>query len=139
MKQLVLLFILQCAAWAQQAAQNPATPSTLHREEQVVVTGSYPAIPMEEADRSVDTLPVGQSPVNFRSFVDVLQQDPALDVQQRVPGMQGDISIRGASYEETLILLNGLRLNDAQTGHNNLDIPFPFASLERIEVMKGAG
>ncbi|MDR3765326.1 MAG: TonB-dependent receptor, partial [Acidobacteriota bacterium] len=47
--------------------------------------------------------------------------------------------IRGASYEETLILLNGLRLNDAQTGHNNLDIPFPFASLERIEVMKGAG
>ncbi len=37
------------------------------------------------------------------------------------------------------ILVNGLRLNDVQTGHNNLDLPFPFAAVERIEVLKGAG
>lgn len=104
-----------------------------------MVTGTYSAIPMEEADRSVTTLEIGQSAAGYRGFTDVLQQDPALDLQQRVPGMQGDLSVRGSTFEQTLILLNGLRLNDAQTGHNNLDIPFPFASLERIEVMKGAG
>jgi iron complex outermembrane receptor protein len=69
----------------------------------------------------------------------VLEQDPSLDVQQRAPGTSVDISIRGATFEETLILVNGLRLNDPQTGHNNLDIPFPFESVERIEVLKGAG
>ena len=35
--------------------------------------------------------------------------------------------------------MNGLRLNDTQTGHNNLDIPFPFESVQRVEVLKGAG
>ncbi len=64
---------------------------------------------------------------------------PSLDVQQRAPGTSADLSIRGSTFEETLILVNGLRLNDAQTGHNNLDIPFPFESVQRIEVLKGAG
>jgi iron complex outermembrane receptor protein len=38
-----------------------------------------------------------------------------------------------------LILVNGLRLNDMQTGHNDLDLPFPFESVQRVEVLKGAG
>ena len=140
LKQLAIFFLFTGLGFAQDAAQPaPQTSPALHHQEQVIVTGTYAAIPMEEADRSVDTLSTGQSASGYRSFLDVLQQDPALDVQQRVPGMQGDLSIRGSSFEETLILVNGLRMNDAQTGHNNLDIPFPFASVERIEVMKGAG
>jgi len=145
-KRLALIFVLQCAvlqcpALAQNTtpANPPSTPAPPRHDEQVVVTGSYDAIPLEEADRSVDSLAVGQSPAGYRSWADVLEQDPSLDVQQRVPGMQADLSVRGSTFEETLILVNGLRLNDVQTGHNNLDIPFPFESVERIEVMKGAG
>ncbi len=109
------------------------------RQEQVVVTGSYGAVPLEETDRSVDVIDVGQSTSEYRSVLDAMEQDSSLDVQQRVPGTEADLSIRGTTFEETLILVNGLRLNDVQTGHNNLDVPFPFESVQRIEVLKGAG
>jgi len=161
MRTILAVFVLACAALAQlppaanapaadtpqQAAQTAAQnvsqaapPAKLpRREEQLVVTGSYGAVPLEETDRSVSAVEVGQSPSEYRSWVDVLEQDPSLDVQQRAPGTAADLSIRGSTFEETLILVNGLRLNDAQTGHNNLDIPFPFESVERVEVLKGAG
>ena len=104
-----------------------------------MVTGSYGAVPLEETDRSVSVVEVGQSVSEYRDWVDVLEQDSSLDVQQRAPGTSADLSIRGSTFEETLILVNGLRLNDPQTGHNNLDLPFPFESVERVEVLKGAG
>jgi outer membrane receptor protein involved in Fe transport len=141
MKTIFTVLVLSCAALAQSAPDsNPASQPTLPTQhEQVVVTGSYGAVPLEETDRSVSVVEVGQSPSEYRSFVDVLQQDSTLDVQQRVPGMEADLSVRGMTFEEVLILVNGLRLNDVQTGHNNLDIPFPFESVQRIEVLKGAG
>jgi len=141
MKSIAILLVLSCAALAQSAPDANSTPrNTVPRhDEQLVVTGSYDVVPLEETDRSVSTIQVGQSPAGYRNWVDVLEQDPSLDVQQRAPGTSTDLSIRGATFGETLILVNGLRLNDVQTGHNNLDIPFPFESVQRVEVLKGAG
>jgi iron complex outermembrane receptor protein len=135
--------MLSCAALAQSApdanSANPPKARLPRHEEQVVVTGSYGEVPLEEADRSVSAIAVEQSPAEYRNWADVLEQDPSLDVQQRAPGTSADLSIRGSTFGETLILVNGLRLNDVQTGHNNLDIPFPFESVQRVEVLKGAG
>jgi iron complex outermembrane receptor protein len=52
--------------------------------------------------------------------------------------VQADFDPR-STFGQTLVLLNGLRLNDAQTGHHNMDQPIPTPSLERIEVLRGAG
>jgi iron complex outermembrane receptor protein len=120
-------------------ASDHSTNNLPRHEEKVVVTGSYGAVPLEETDRNVSVVEVGQSPSEYRNWTDALEQDSSLDVQQRVPGTSADLSIRGSSFEETLILVNGLRLNDVQTGHNNLDLTFPFESVQRIEVLKGAG
>ncbi|HVJ05246.1 MAG TPA: TonB-dependent receptor [Candidatus Saccharimonadales bacterium] len=143
MKSLTIILVLSCAAFSQTVPDaNSAVPSTRklpQHQEQIVVTGSYGVVPLEETDRSVSTVEVGQSPSSYRNWADVLQQDTSLDVQQRAPGTSADLSIRGSSFGETLILVNGLRLNDAQTGHNNLDIPFPFESVQRVEVLKGSG
>lgn len=143
MRSILFVFVLGCAASAQNPADaNPAAQSKgklLRHEEQVVVTGSYGAVPLEETDRSVSEISVQQSPSAYRNWVDVLQQESSLDVRQRAPGTSADISIRGSTYEETLILVNGLRLNDVQTGHNNLDLSFPFESVQRVEVLKGSG
>ncbi|HYE26189.1 MAG TPA: TonB-dependent receptor [Clostridia bacterium] len=133
MRSLVVLVLLCAAALAQQ----PTTVPT--HEEEVVVTGTYDAVPLEETDRAVSTISVGENPVLFRDWVDVLQQDPSLDIRQRAPGVQADLSIRGSSFGQTLVLLNGLRVNDAQSAHHNLDLPFPFAELERVEVLRGSG
>ena len=71
--------------------------------------------------------------------MDALQSEPAVDVRQRAPGIQGDLSIRGSTFGQTLVLVDGLRLNDSQTAHNNLDLPFPFEAIQRVEVLEGTG
>jgi iron complex outermembrane receptor protein len=143
MRSIALVFVLSCAALAQTApdasAPGQSNKNLPRHEEQLVVTGTYDTVPLEETDRAVSTIQVEQSPVSYRNWVDVLEQDPSLDVQQRAPGTSADLSIRGATFGESLILVNGLRLNDVQTGHNNLDLPFPFQSVQRVEVLKGSG
>jgi iron complex outermembrane receptor protein len=110
------------------------------RREVVVVTGTLDPIPLEEIDRSVDVLPVAANAVLATALVDFLRLDPSLDVMARAPGgVQTDVSIRGGSFGQTLVLLNGQRLNDAQTGHHDMDIPLPVDAVDRIEVLRGSG
>jgi iron complex outermembrane receptor protein len=109
--------------------------------ESIVVTGTAEPLPLAEADRdvSVVNLPEKQQAL-FNNWFDLLQLDAGLDLQERSAGaLQGDLSIRGATFGQTLVLLNGLRVNDVQTGHFNLDIPMPLEAITGVEVLKGAG
>ncbi len=95
---------------------------------------------LEEIDRAIRVLPVRSQSLVLNTLADLLKLDPSLDLEERAPdGVQGDLSIRGASFDMTLVLLNGMRLNDPQTGHHNMDIPVPLESVERVEVMRGSG
>jgi iron complex outermembrane receptor protein len=111
------------------------------RHDVVVVTGTYEPVPLDEADRAVRALPVGpEERLLAGSVADFLRLDPSLDLQARAPnGVQSDLSIRGGSFGQTPVLVDGLRLNDAQTGHHNLDVPVPLYALERVELLKGSG
>ena len=106
----------------------------------VVVTGTFEPAPLEEVDRSVGVIDVKDSAPLHHYWTEVLQSDASLDLRQRGGnGVQGDLSIRGSTFGQTLILLDGLRLNDAQTSHHNLDVPVPLEGLDRVEVLRGAG
>ena len=106
----------------------------------VVVTGTYEPMSLEEIDRAIRVLPARSQSLVLNTLVDLLKLDPSLDLAERAPdGVQGDLSIRGAVFGQTLVLLNGMRLNDPQTGHHNLDIPVPLESVDRVEVMRGSG
>jgi iron complex outermembrane receptor protein len=114
--------------------------SAQERHDSVVVTGTYEPLALEELDRSVTVLPVREQPLLLNTLTDALQLDPSLDLQRRAPdGIQTDLSIRGSSFGQTLVLLNGQRLNDAQSGHHNMDIPMPLESVARVEVLRGSG
>jgi vitamin B12 transporter len=64
---------------------------------------------------------------------------PGVDVRQRsIGGTQADISIRGGSFDQVLILLNGVNITDQQTGHHNLNIPVELSEVTRIEVLQGS-
>lgn len=119
------------------SAQQPAPPVNV---EVVVVTGYFEPIPLQEADRAVRSIDVKNLELVSNTFADFLRLDSSLDLRQRASGgLQSDLTIRGGGFGQTLILLNGLRLNDAQSGHHNLDIPVPVESIEKVEILKGSG
>ncbi len=119
---------------AQQASTVPPVTDT------VVVLGSPEPVTLGESPRSVVVIDTEAHPLAFSTIEDYLRTDPSTFIEQRgAGGAQADISIRGSSFEQTLILLNGLRLNDAETSHNNLDLPVPVEALRSIEVLHGSG
>ena len=64
---------------------------------------------------------------------------PGVDVRQRsTGGTQADLSIRGGSFDQVLVLLNGVNITDQQTGHHNLNIPVELSEIESIEVLQGS-
>ncbi|MEN9507699.1 MAG: hypothetical protein RLZZ621_262 [Gemmatimonadota bacterium] len=60
------------------------------------------------------------------------------DLQSRSPA-QADFALRGGTYEQTLILVDGQRMRDLQTGHFALDLTVPWDAIERIEIVRGPG
>jgi iron complex outermembrane receptor protein len=72
------------------------------------------------------------------SVQDLLEYVASVDIRQRgAEGVQADISIRGGSFDQTLILLNGINITDPQTGHHNLNLPVSLSQIERIEILEG--
>ena len=62
-----------------------------------------------------------------------------VDLRQRGPnGVQADIQIQGGTFDQVLVLIDGVRLTDPQTGHHMLNLMVPPEAIERIEVIKGA-
>lgn len=111
------------------------------QQDSIIVTGTAEPIPLAEADRDVSALnvPEQERPL-YDSWFDLLSLDPSLDLQERAPGgFMADLSIRGATFEQTLVLLNGMRLDDVQTGHFNLDLPIPLEMISGMEILKGSG
>lgn len=121
----------------QQSASVVKQPSSV---ETVVVTAQSNPLALAGSDRTVVVLETQSQPLLFEALPDVLRLDPSLNLQERRPdGIQADLSIRGSTFEESLILLNGMRIDDPQTGHFNLDIPVPLDAISRAEVLHGAG
>ena len=72
------------------------------------------------------------------SLPDILRHLQGADIRQRGPeGVQADLSLRGGTFDQTMILLNGINITDPQTGHHNLNIPVSFSAIERIEILEG--
>jgi vitamin B12 transporter len=76
-------------------------------------------------------------PVN--SIDELLRYLPGIEVQMRGPmGAQSDIVMRGGTFQQVLVILDGIRINDPNTGHFNSYIPIAPAEISHIEILKGA-
>src|SRR5216683_1409506 len=133
------------ATSAQPAAGPPVREKTVIEKAivdktTIVVTGTFEPAPLEEINRSVEVIPVLDTAPLYHYWTEALQSDASLDLRQRGQnGIQGDLSVRGSTFGQALILLDGLRVNDAQTAHHNLDVPIPLDGLERVEILRGSG
>ena len=72
------------------------------------------------------------------SVQDLLEYVAGVDIRQRgAEGVQADVNVRGGTFDQILILLNGINITDPQTGHHNLNIPVSLNQIERIEILQG--
>ena len=107
--------------------------------ESVSVTGSRVPITLNQSARMVTVLDsVALATMPASSINDLLKFAVGVDVRQRgVMGMQTDISIRGGTFDQIAILLNGVSISDPQTGHNAGDFPVDISEIDRIEILEG--
>ncbi|HEU0142188.1 MAG TPA: TonB-dependent receptor plug domain-containing protein, partial [Bryobacteraceae bacterium] len=79
------------------------------RRDVIVVTGTFDPVPLEESERPVTVLDIARLRLVSNSLASLLRLEPSLDVRERSPnGVQADVSIRGSTFGQTLVLLNGL-------------------------------
>jgi iron complex outermembrane receptor protein len=120
-------------------AANGQTDTTTQKLEEVLIQENRIQVPFSKQNRSIVLLDRRQLEVSpAKSLNEVLSFVPGVDVRQRgVAGVQADVGIRGGSFEQTLLLLNGIKLSDPQTGHHLMNIPIPLVGIDRVEVLKG--
>lgn len=120
------------------SAQNMADSAKVEIEE-VVVQANRIQLPASENSRTINIISRAQiesAPV--QSVAQVLQYVAGIDVRQRgVHGVQADVSLRGGTFDQVLILINGIKMADPQTGHHTLNLPLDMDNIERIEILKG--
>jgi outer membrane cobalamin receptor len=103
---------------------------------EIVVTGQ----PDESELSSSQSIILNQEQIRrlpANTLSEVLNSVPGVYVQQAGPNVPARISIRGSATDQVLVLLNGVRLNSAQTGEADLNA-VPLSQVSRIEIIKGA-
>ena len=116
--------------------------SILHKDlDEVIISAQRTPVRHSDLRRSVMVIERSEIAVSSsQDLTNLLSGVQSVDIRHRGTfGMQSDISIRGGTFDQTLVLLNGVNVTDPQTGHHNLNVPVDLQSIERIEVLHGPG
>ena len=114
---------------------------TLWFTEPIVIIGSRVPVALPGLLRSVSIVSA-QDLQNrpARSIAEALGAVAEVEVRQRqLMGVQGDVSIRGSTFEQVQVLLDGVNVGDPQTGHHSKNLPVGMGEVARIEVLPGHG
>ncbi len=122
------------------AASNDTTEVKMQYDlDEVEVTAARVPVLFSQVARVltvIDAKEIERMPAE--SVQDLLEYVAGVDIRQRgAEGVQADVSIRGGTFDQILILLNGINITDPQTGHHNLNLPVSLSQIERIEILNG--
>ena len=119
-------------------SQLDSLPTTQQLKE-IILSSSRIDLPLKENSRTVQFITAEElKKSGVLTIVEGLQLLSGIDIRQRgIVGMQADLYIRGGSFDQTLLLIDGIKLDDAQTGHHTLNFLPPLEMVERIEIVKG--
>ena len=119
---------------------NPSAQQSFSLDTLLVQTTRIP-LKSSETGRSINILTKEQiQQLPATTFYELLQTVCGVEVQSRGGfGVQGDIVMRGSTFSQVLVLIDGMKINDPLTGHFNCYVPVSNMEIERIEILKGAG
>lgn len=123
------------------AVQVNAQVESVKRDtlKEVIITTNRIDLPFKENSRTINVISSAEIKNSAATNVaDLLQQVAGVDIRRRgTAGSQADLYIRGGGFDQTLLLIDGIKMDDAQTGHHTLNAALPIEVIERIEIIKG--
>lgn len=127
-------------AFCLSASYADAQQDTSKNLNEVMVRENRLRLPFSKQNRNIwiiDNQQIKNLP--NRSIAEILSYATGVDVRQRGPGgVQADISIDGGTFDQTLVLVNGVKVSDPQTGHNMMNLPLSVDDIDHIEVLRGS-
>ena len=131
LKKLLLLQVLAITAIAQDSLSVDLS--------EIQVTGNISPADLKLTARNVSIITARQiAEMPVKTIQGILQFALNVDVRSRSPlGVQADVSIRGGHFDQTLIMIDGIKINDPQTGHHSMNLPLPLDRIERVEILQG--
>ncbi|MDG1160473.1 MAG: TonB-dependent receptor plug domain-containing protein, partial [Flavobacteriaceae bacterium] len=105
----------------------------------IVINSSRISLPFKKNSRTITIITAKDIKNSAATNVaDLLQQVTGVDIRRRgTGGGQSDLYIRGGGFDQTLLLIDGIKMDDAQTGHHTMNAALPIEVIERIEIIKG--
>ena len=109
--------------------------------DEVIINSGRILIPFSDENRNliiIDSVFLNNS--SAKNLSEILQQVIGVDIRRRGnDDIQSDLYIRGGSFDQTLLLINGIKVEDSQTGHHQMNLSVPIDLIDKIEILKGPG
>ena len=107
--------------------------------EEVIVSTNRISLPNFKTSRTLNIISKKDiQSTSASNLADLLQNIAGIDIRRRgVDGTQSDLYIRGGNFDQTLLLIDGIKMDDAQTGHHIMNAVLSLDNIERIEIIKG--
>merc|ERR1711916_100766 len=121
-KKLILAMVLLCSIATFSQEKN-----TTERLDTIVIFSTRIDIPFKKNSRTIQIVTAADIKNSAATNVaDLLQQVAGVDIRRRgTAGSQADLYIRGGGFDQTLLLIDGIKMDDAQTGHHTMNAALP--------------
>ncbi|TXD50103.1 TonB-dependent receptor plug domain-containing protein [Polaribacter sp. IC073] len=132
-KILIIAFlVLQTTLFSQEKKE-------VQKLDTIIIKSTRIDLPFKENSRTIDIITSKDIKNSAATNVaDILQQVAGVDIRRRgTAGSQADLYIRGGGFDQTLLLIDGIKMDDSQTGHHTMNAALPIEVIERIEIIKG--
>lgn len=136
MKNKYFLFFFFISSLVATAQENKPKIDSL---QEVIISSTRIDLPFSKNSRTIQLITAeDMKKAGVTNVADALQQIAGIDIRRRgTNGTQADLYIRGGSFDQTLLLVDGIKVDDAQTGHHTMNLALPIEVIKRIEIIKG--
>ncbi|GHA48542.1 hypothetical protein GCM10007103_31800 [Salinimicrobium marinum] len=137
---IILISMITLPVFAQETEEFPKNKEQENQLEEIIIQGNRIQLPFRQTARDIQVITQEEiQKLPARSLNEVLSYISGVDIRQRGPfGTQTDISIDGGTSEQSIVLINGVKMIDSQTAHNMMNLPVPLTAIAHIEVLRGA-
>jgi iron complex outermembrane receptor protein len=106
---------------------------------EVIVSANRISLPISEDSKTISFISNAMiKSSSATNLSDLLQSVAGIDIRRRgTDGMQSDLYIRGGNFDQTLVLIDGVKMDDAQTGHHTMNAILSLDNIESVEIIKG--